>query len=173
MSKMMGESHARGVSRPGGCALAQSAFEHPRMRTPTGRDRLLLPELRNAHQSCAQPFHLTGQLGVEFLDDYAKTHRVASRSAVVQRAVRLLRPSELTDSYAAAFTEWSDDPSNAAWGSAARSTGPQTPQVPALGRVSTLLPRRGRKPRVAPDPAAAVAHTRVAFTNELGATDRC
>lgn len=52
---------------------------------------------------------------VEFLDDYVKTHRVASRSAAVQRAIRLLRASELTDSYAAAFTEWANDPGNAAW----------------------------------------------------------
>ena len=44
---------------------------------------------------------------VEFLDNYVKTHRFASRSAAVQRAIRLLRASELTDSYAAAFAEWS------------------------------------------------------------------
>ena len=52
---------------------------------------------------------------VEFLDEYAKTHNVASRSAAVQRAIRLLRASELSDSYAAAFTEWSDDPDGDAW----------------------------------------------------------
>jgi len=52
---------------------------------------------------------------VEFLDNYATTHRIPSRSAAVQRAIRLLRASELTDSYAAAFTEWSDDPDDAAW----------------------------------------------------------
>ena len=55
---------------------------------------------------------------IEFLDNYAKTHRVASRSAALQRAIRLVRASELTDSYAAAFTEWSDDPDNAAWDTA-------------------------------------------------------
>ena len=52
---------------------------------------------------------------IEFLDNYAKTHRVGSRSAALQRAIRLLRASELSDSYAAAFTEWADDPANAAW----------------------------------------------------------
>ena len=52
---------------------------------------------------------------VEFLDEYAKTHNVASRSAAVQRPIRLLRASDLTDSYAAAFTEWSDDPDGDAW----------------------------------------------------------
>jgi Arc/MetJ-type ribon-helix-helix transcriptional regulator len=56
---------------------------------------------------------------VEFLDDYAQAHRSASRSAVVQRAIRLLRASELSASYAAAFTEWDDDSDNAAWDSAA------------------------------------------------------
>ena len=55
---------------------------------------------------------------VEFLDTYAKTHNVASRSAAIHRAIRLLRASELTDSYAAAFTEWSDDPNNDAWDAA-------------------------------------------------------
>ncbi len=52
---------------------------------------------------------------IEFLDNYAKTHRVASRSAALQRAIRLLRASELSDSYAVAFTEWADDPDNTAW----------------------------------------------------------
>lgn len=55
---------------------------------------------------------------IEFLDNYAKTHQVASRSAALQRAIRLLRASELTDSYAAAFTEWSDDADHTAWDTA-------------------------------------------------------
>ncbi len=55
---------------------------------------------------------------VEFLDNYVKTHRVASRSAALQRAIRLLRASELSESYAAAFTEWADDPDNTAWDTA-------------------------------------------------------
>lgn len=59
---------------------------------------------------------------VEFLDNYVKTHRFASRSAAVQRAIRLLRASELTDSYAAAFTEWSDDPDSDAWDTAIADT---------------------------------------------------
>ncbi len=52
---------------------------------------------------------------VEFLDSYAKAHSVPSRSAAIQRAIRLLRASELADSYAAAFAEWSDDADNTAW----------------------------------------------------------
>ncbi len=52
---------------------------------------------------------------VEFLDNYTKTHQIASRSAALHRAIRLLRASELGDAYAAAFTDWTDDPANDAW----------------------------------------------------------
>lgn len=43
---------------------------------------------------------------VEFVDRYAAEHDVGSRSAVVQRALLLLRASELGDDYAAAWAEW-------------------------------------------------------------------
>lgn len=43
---------------------------------------------------------------VDFLDHYATEHGVDSRSAVVQRAVSLLRVTELADDYAAAWTDW-------------------------------------------------------------------
>ena len=43
---------------------------------------------------------------VEFIDHYAAEHGVDSRSGVVQRAVVLLRASELGDDYAAAWDEW-------------------------------------------------------------------
>ena len=59
---------------------------------------------------------------VEFLDNYAKAHRVPSRSAALQRAIRLLRASELTDAYAAAFTEWRDDPASDAWDTTSADT---------------------------------------------------
>ena len=52
---------------------------------------------------------------VEFLDSYTKTHQIESRSAAIQRAIRLLRASELGDAYAAAFTEWADESTNDAW----------------------------------------------------------
>ncbi|MGI9613318.1 MAG: ribbon-helix-helix domain-containing protein [Acidimicrobiales bacterium] len=55
---------------------------------------------------------------VEFLDNYAETHQVASRSAALHRAIRLLRVSELGEDYAAAFSEWADDPASDAWDSA-------------------------------------------------------
>lgn len=43
---------------------------------------------------------------VDFLDQYAAEHGVESRSAVVQRAVTLLRAGELGDDYAAAWSDW-------------------------------------------------------------------
>ena len=43
---------------------------------------------------------------VEFLDAYAKAHGFASRSAVLQRAVRLLESAELGADYAGAWEEW-------------------------------------------------------------------
>jgi Arc/MetJ-type ribon-helix-helix transcriptional regulator len=43
---------------------------------------------------------------VEFLDAYAGTHGIESRSAAVHKAVGLLRASELEAAYEAAFDEW-------------------------------------------------------------------
>jgi Arc/MetJ-type ribon-helix-helix transcriptional regulator len=43
---------------------------------------------------------------VEFLDDYAKKQGYDSRSAVVHKAVRLLRASELSAAYESAWQEW-------------------------------------------------------------------
>ncbi len=51
---------------------------------------------------------------LEFLDSYSRAHR-ASRSAAVRRAVRLLRLSELSSDYAAAFDEWADHGDKEAW----------------------------------------------------------
>lgn len=44
---------------------------------------------------------------VEFLDDYAERQGISSRSAVVHRAVRLLRATQLGNAYAEAWGEWS------------------------------------------------------------------
>jgi Arc/MetJ-type ribon-helix-helix transcriptional regulator len=52
---------------------------------------------------------------VEFLDEYAKTRGLESRSAAVQRAVRLLRTSELTVEYRNAFEEWEADGESEVW----------------------------------------------------------
>lgn len=45
---------------------------------------------------------------VEFLDAYAKSAGIESRSAVVHKAVRLLRASELGASYEDAWREWDE-----------------------------------------------------------------
>ena len=61
---------------------------------------------------------------VEFLDDYARNHRIASRSATLHRAIRLLRASELAQDYAEAFTQWEDD-GNQLWDSTVADGLPQ------------------------------------------------
>jgi Arc/MetJ-type ribon-helix-helix transcriptional regulator len=43
---------------------------------------------------------------VEFLDTYARTRGFSSRSAVLHKAVRLLRAAELTDAYEDAWAVW-------------------------------------------------------------------
>jgi len=52
---------------------------------------------------------------VEFLDKYARTQGYDSRSAVVQRAVRLLRSTELGDAYADAWSEWFQSDEDSIW----------------------------------------------------------
>ena len=52
---------------------------------------------------------------VEFLDQYARNRGYESRSAVVHKAVRLLRAAELGDDYAGAWEEWSDSSDGEAW----------------------------------------------------------
>lgn len=52
---------------------------------------------------------------VEFLDAYADTQGFGSRSAVVHKAVRLLRASELGLAYEEAWAEWSDGEDEALW----------------------------------------------------------
>lgn len=43
---------------------------------------------------------------VAFVDDYASRSDLSSRSAVIHRAIQLLRTATLTDAYAAAWEEW-------------------------------------------------------------------
>lgn len=52
---------------------------------------------------------------VEFLDAYAATNGVASRSAALHRAVRLLRASELSPDYEAAWEEWASSDDSKLW----------------------------------------------------------
>ena len=54
---------------------------------------------------------------VEFLDEYAKSLGIGSRSAVVQRAIRLLRTSGLGSAYAQAWAEWEASGEAEAWDS--------------------------------------------------------
>ena len=52
---------------------------------------------------------------VAALDRYARTAGIPSRSAAVQRAIRLLAQPELDDAYAAAWEEWEASGDAAAW----------------------------------------------------------
>lgn len=52
---------------------------------------------------------------VEFVDEYATRRGSASRSAVLHRAIGLLRASELEDAYAAAWDEWDADDDARLW----------------------------------------------------------
>ncbi len=52
---------------------------------------------------------------VEYLDSYARTQGLESRSAAVQKAVRLLRASELGAAYEDAWAEWADSEDAELW----------------------------------------------------------
>jgi Arc/MetJ-type ribon-helix-helix transcriptional regulator len=52
---------------------------------------------------------------VDFLDAYASSQGFASRSAVVHKAVRLLRASELGPAYEDAWKEWTTGDEAEAW----------------------------------------------------------
>jgi Arc/MetJ-type ribon-helix-helix transcriptional regulator len=55
---------------------------------------------------------------VAFLDAYAQTEGIESRSAAVHKAVGLLRVSELGNAYEDAFRSWEDDADGEAWDAA-------------------------------------------------------
>lgn len=52
---------------------------------------------------------------VEFLDTYARARGIGSRSAVVHRAVHLLRAAELATDYAEAWDEWAASDASRDW----------------------------------------------------------
>jgi Arc/MetJ-type ribon-helix-helix transcriptional regulator len=52
---------------------------------------------------------------IEFLDAYARSVGARSRSAVLQRAVRLLRATELGPAYAQAWQEWDAGGDSEVW----------------------------------------------------------
>ncbi len=52
---------------------------------------------------------------VEFLDSYAQAQGLPSRSAVLHKAVRLLRGAELAPAYEDAFVAWDESEDSADW----------------------------------------------------------
>ncbi len=56
---------------------------------------------------------------VTFLDAYAEAKGLASRSAALHKAVRLLRASGLGPAYEAAWLEWGDE-NEAVWDATAK-----------------------------------------------------
>jgi Arc/MetJ-type ribon-helix-helix transcriptional regulator len=56
---------------------------------------------------------------VDFLDRYAREQQVASRSAVLHRALRLLQATELEGAYAEAWDEWERSGDAGVWEAAA------------------------------------------------------
>ena len=52
---------------------------------------------------------------VEFLDAYAREEGIESRSAVLHKAVRMLRASALGAAYESAWQEWADSDLARAW----------------------------------------------------------
>ena len=52
---------------------------------------------------------------VAFLDEYAASQGITSRSAVLHRAVRLLRASELGPAYEDAWADWSASDDRRLW----------------------------------------------------------
>lgn len=56
---------------------------------------------------------------VEFVDEYARTQGFGSRSAVLHKAVRLLRTADLGSAYADAWQEWEGHGEAELWESAA------------------------------------------------------
>lgn len=55
---------------------------------------------------------------VQFLDDYAASQGIGSRSAAVHKAVRLLRASELGPAYEDAWADWSASDESLLWAAA-------------------------------------------------------
>jgi Arc/MetJ-type ribon-helix-helix transcriptional regulator len=52
---------------------------------------------------------------VAFLDEYMEKVGIPSRSAALQKAIRLLRTAELAEAYEAAFEEWHGSDDAALW----------------------------------------------------------
>lgn len=59
---------------------------------------------------------------VEFLDSYAQSQGLRSRSAVLHKAVRLLRGAELVPAYEDAFASWEESEDASDWDNTAGDT---------------------------------------------------
>ena len=55
---------------------------------------------------------------VEFLDTYAEREGITSRSAVLHKAVRMLRASELGPAYEDAWADWDSSADSKLWDTA-------------------------------------------------------
>ncbi len=55
---------------------------------------------------------------VDFVDQYAEEHAVESRSAVLQRGIRMLRSADLSVAYAQAWEDWAESSDRDAWDTA-------------------------------------------------------
>ena len=75
---------------------------------------LLLPGINGGSISNMKLSVSLPEEDVAFLDEYGRAIGERSRSAVIQRAVRLLRATELGPAYAQAWEEWAEDGA-AAW----------------------------------------------------------
>ena len=58
------------------------------------------------------------EVEVEFLDQYATSQGIGSRSAAVHKAIRLLRASELGPAYEAAWDDWAASDDRELWDAA-------------------------------------------------------
>ena len=56
-------------------------------------------------------------LDVAFLDEFAERAGMESRSAVLQRAIALLKSADLASEYDIAFTEWNESVDSRLWNS--------------------------------------------------------
>lgn len=56
---------------------------------------------------------------VKFLESYARAQGLSSRSAVLQKAISILRLNALGPAYDQAWQEWRDDESGADWDTSA------------------------------------------------------
>jgi len=52
---------------------------------------------------------------IRFLDNFARDHGIASRSAAMQHSIALLREAELKEQYKIAMQEWRDSPDSELW----------------------------------------------------------